>query len=527
MLKKVLVAVLLLVVVAAVGLFFWARSILATDTVRTAVASQLSKSIGQPVTIGGIDATIFPRITVNLENVGIGQPAKIQVKTLHVGTDFRALLSRRIEHAKMNLAGARIELPLPDFAVASSAPPPAAGSAPSSSTVEIVSIDEVTFNDVDIISGGRTLHGDIEVVPQGNGVVVRKVALTADNATINMKGEIKDLAGPTGQLAIKAGALNVDQLMRFVSDFSTGSGVSATPANAKPAVTKTAAAPPATSASSTKMDLAVSVEADRATMGTLTLDKLAGRARITPNGVTLEPASFGVFGGRYEGSLALSLGAVPDFHLKAKLSGIDMAAATSFAGSPNTISGKMAGQIDLTGRGLDAPAVLKTARGTTSVEITNGTIKNLGLIQSIILATSGRADAKRASGGGSKDEPFTRLGGTMTIAGGSASTQDLKLESKDLLLAASGAVRLDGTAINLVGQVQLSDELSKQAGRDLVRYTQDAQGRVTLPATIGGSADNPQVRIDVGSMAKRAITNKANEEAQKVLKKGLGGLFKK
>jgi uncharacterized protein involved in outer membrane biogenesis len=523
MLKKVVAALVLLVVIASVGLFFWARSILATDTVRTAIASQLSKSIGQPVTIGGIGATIYPRVTVNLENVGIGQPAKIQVKTLHIGTDFRALLSRRIEHAKMNLSGARIELPLPEFTVTSSAPPP--GSAPSSSPVEIVSIDEVTFNDVEIISGGRTLHGDVEVVPQGKGIVVRKIALSADNASINMTGEIKDLAGPTGQLTIKAGALNVDQLMRFVSDFSTGSGATGAPAPAtpKPAVARTASASPST----LKMDLAISLEADRATLGTLTLDKLAGRARVTPEGVTLDPASFGVFGGRYEGSLVLSLADVPDFHLKARLTGIDMASATSFAGSPNTITGKMAGQIDLTGRGLDAPAVMKTARGTTRVEITNGTIKNLGLIQSVILATSGRTDVKSASGSSAKDEPFTRLGGTMTIGGGSASTQDLKLESKDLLLAASGAVRLDGTAINLIGQVQLSDELSKQAGRDLVRYTQDSQGRVTLPATIGGSADNPQVRIDVGSMAKRAITNKANEETQKVLKKGLGGLFKK
>ena len=80
--------------------------------------------------------------------------------------------------------------------------------------------------------------------------------------------------------------------------------------------------------------------------------------------------------------------------------------------------------------------------------------------------------------------------------------------------------------IDLTGQVQLSDELSKQAGRDLVRYTQEG-GRVTLPATITGSADAPQVRIDTASLAKRAITNRATEEVQKALKKGLSGLFKK
>jgi hypothetical protein len=72
----------------------------------------------------------------------------------------------------------------------------------------------------------------------------------------------------------------------------------------------------------------------------------------------------------------------------------------------------------------------------------------------------------------------------------------------------------------------LSDELSQRAGRDLVRYTQEG-GRVTLPVTITGSADNPHVRIDIADAAQRAVVNRAAEEAQKALKKGFGGLFKR
>lgn len=515
MLKKILIGGLLLVVVLGLGLFIWARSVLGQDGVRSALASQLSSSLGQPVTVGSIGATVYPRVTVNLGDVTIGQPARITVKTLHVGTDFRALLSRRIEHAAMNLTGARIELPLPDFTIASSktdAPPSSSGES-SGSPVEIVSIDEVTFRDVEIVSGGRTLRGDVEVVPHGNALTIRKVSLGAGAAAVDITGEIHDLAGPSGALDISAGALNFDELLAFVSDFAGAAGMNS---SAPPA----AAAP----ASASAMNLTLSIAADKASFGQLTLDKLSGNARVTPDAVTLEPIKFGLFGGTYDGTLALSLGTTPAFRLSARLAGVDMAAATAFAGSPNVITGRLAGQLEMTGKGLDAPAVLKTARGTARIDITNGTVKNLGLIQNIVVATSGRADAKSA--GGSRDEPFSRIGGTLNVAGGAASTQDLKFESKDVLLDAAGAVRLDGSAINLKGQVQLSDELSQQAGRDLVRYTQD-QGRVTLPATITGSAESPQVRIDVASMAKRAITNRANEEAQKVLKKGLGGLLQR
>ena len=54
-----------------------------------------------------------------------------------------------------------------------------------------------------------------------------------------------------------------------------------------------------------------------------------------------------------------------------------------------------------------------------------------------------------------------------------------------------------------------------------MRYTQE-QGRVTLPATVTGSAQSPSVRVDMGNLFKRALQNKVNEELQK----GLGKKFR-
>jgi uncharacterized protein involved in outer membrane biogenesis len=519
MLKKLTIGVLVFVLVASVALFFWARSVFTQDTVRTTLAAQLSESLGQPVAVGGIGAAIYPRVTVNLSDVTIGQPPRIQVKTLHVGTDFRALLSRRIEHAALRLSGAKVELPLPDFAVAPTSDP-AAGGSTGGSPVEIVSIDEIVLSDVEITSGSRTLNGDIEMVPQGNGVTLRKVTLVAENSTIDITGQITDLSGPVGELAVKAGQLNFDRLLAFVSDFAGSAGFGSTG-------TAPAPKPQGSAAAKTQpMNIAVSLTADGATMGTLVLDKLSGKARVTSDAMVLEPVSFGIFGGTYNGSLTFSLGSMPDFRLNAALAGVDMAAATKFAGSPDTITGRLSGKINLTGRGMDAASALNSARGTARVDITKGTVKNLGLVKTVVTSTSGRSGGSVKSASGPASESFERLGATLAVANGSASTQDLRFESPDLLLAAAGGLRLDGSAINLAGRVQLSEELTQQAGRDLVRYTQE-QGRVTLPATITGSADNPQVRIDLTKVATRAITNKATEEAEKAINKSLGGLFKR
>src|SRR5687767_11701331 len=237
MVRKVVAAVAAVLVIGTIAAVVWARSILATDTVRTAIAGQVSKAIGQPVTIGGIGASIFPRVTINLEQVTIGEPARIQVATIHVGTNFGALLSRRIEHGALKLSGAKIELPLPSFGGGS--PEGASGSDGSSGSggapVEIVSIDEIVLNDVEIVSGGRTLRGDIEASIEGENVLLRSVELAADDTSISATGRIANLSAPTGELKIKAGALNVDRLLAFAGDFAGGSGGSSTGAASRPA----------------------------------------------------------------------------------------------------------------------------------------------------------------------------------------------------------------------------------------------------------------------------------------------------
>jgi uncharacterized protein involved in outer membrane biogenesis len=514
MARKVLVGALVAILVVGIGGFFWVRSVFTQDTVRVALAEQLTRQLGQPVKVGRIAATVYPRITVTLGNVTIGEPVKIHVRALDVGTDFRALLSRRIEHASMHLNGARIELPLPEFAFASAHSSETAEPAePGELPVKIVSIDEIVLSGVEVVSGGRTLTGNIELVPQGAGVTIRKIALSADDTTIDATGRITDLTGPTGELTIKAGTLNMDRLLAFANDFSAGSTAALqNPAN------------PVNPMSS--MNLTVSLEADRATMGAMAIEKLTGRATIKGQEVALDPLAFNLFGGRYEGTMGVTLGpGTPTFRWRAAISNIDVAAATAFAGSPNTVSGTLAAKIELSGSGADASTAMKTVAGTARIDVANGVVKNLGLIRTVVAATSLNAGAVASAAGGSRDERFSRLGGTISVANGTATTNDLRFESDDLTLTAAGTAQLDASALNFKGQVQLSEELSKQTSTSSVLRATNEGGRMTLPASISGSAASPQVRIDTGDMAKRALRNTANEQGKKAVEKGLKSLL--
>ncbi|MGC4086174.1 MAG: hypothetical protein QM736_29640 [Vicinamibacterales bacterium] len=77
----------------------------------------------------------------------------------------------------------------------------------------------------------------------------------------------------------------------------------------------------------------------------------------------------------------------------------------------------------------------------------------------------------------------------MSIANGTASTPDLHFVSKDIRLDAGGALKLDGSGVNLQGAVQLSQALSQQANPALVRVLQQ-DGKITLPAIVRGNAQN-------------------------------------
>jgi uncharacterized protein involved in outer membrane biogenesis len=522
--KRLILILAALVLILFIGLFVWARAALTGDGVRRALEAQLTRALGQPVAIGQAGVSIFPRVTLDLSDVTIGQPARVTVRTLHVGADLRALISRRIEHADVRLDGARVQLPLPPFAFLAQAD---TANPPARAPVEIVSVDAVSFRDVEIVSGGRTLRGSVDLVPVGRGADVRRIALETDDTALEISGRIDDLAGPTGELTAAADTLDVPALLAFVNDFAAGSGLSS---GSGAQSGRAGPQPRARTDDPSPTNLVVTLSAKRAVVGALALAEVKGRARVTPDRVSLDPLEFQLFGGSLSGVVTSPLGGAPAFHANARVSGLDVAAIAAFAGSPGTITGRLSGTIDLGARGASVEELRSAARGNARVTIADGTVTGLGLVRSVVLATSMREGAGAAAAStrdaSSVPEPFSALRATVAVAGGRATTDDLEFMSPDVSLTGAGVLELSTLAVEVAGRVQLSEALSKQAGRDLVRYTQD-EGRVTLPVRVSGTPGRFRVGIDMSEAARRAITNRAADELLKALgriKKGGGGV---
>ena len=91
--KRLVLVAVTVIVLAGLGLALLVRYVFAGPNVRAAVEDQLSAALGQPVTIGGLGASVYPRVTMDLTDVTIGQPARIRLASVHLGTGLRALIS--------------------------------------------------------------------------------------------------------------------------------------------------------------------------------------------------------------------------------------------------------------------------------------------------------------------------------------------------------------------------------------------------------------------------------------------------
>lgn len=269
--------------------------------------------------------------------------------------------------------------------------------------------------------------------------------------------------------------------------------------------------------------MTIELTAAKGRAGGVEFTALTTTAHVTERGVDLQPFSLGVFGGRLDGAVKVDAGgSEPALSVQGKVTGIDMAAVAEYSGEEGAITGRLGGTMSLSGKGADPSVALATATGEGTVAITDGTMPRLHLVREIVLAFGKPAPQQTAGSG----EAFSRLGASFRLGGGIVRFTDLSFDSPDVALKGSGTLALAGSTLDVTGRAMLSKELTAQAGRDLVRYTAE-DGRVTVPATVSGSVSDPRVRVNVGDLAKRALTNEATSQLKKQTDSLLKGLLKK
>jgi uncharacterized protein involved in outer membrane biogenesis len=471
-------AVVVVVLVAAIGVYVFFSG----DGMRLALEQQASSWLGQPVKIQAARGQLFPRPGIGLSGIEVGEPVQLTLANVDLSTDLRALLSRRIEDARVVISDSTIQMPL-TLALPEESDPTTT-EARASGGVEVVSIGEIALRDVRIRSRGREVRVSADSSLNGSHLTLRSFTAESGSTSLQVDGEADLEPRVDAKLRARANKLDLDELLALADAFSPE----------RPTGTRQRSSP-------STMKLAAQISADSATAAGVQLSKLAASMTMDGDRFALTPLTFGLFGGIYEGALNGRLGESMSVTLQSRLKGLNVAQLAAFGGSPDTVTGTLSGEGTFSANGADMSAALANANGKGSASIVDGTIKRLDLVRTVVLFFGRPAPDTAAA-----SDTFERIDTTFSLARQVFRADTFAMHSRDADITGTATLALESQALDGMVDLTLSQELSEQAGTDLARFTRE-NDRIILPAKLGGTLGQPRITINALAAARRGIQN--------------------
>jgi uncharacterized protein involved in outer membrane biogenesis len=210
---------------------------------------------------------------------------------------------------------------------------------------------------------------------------------------------------------------------------------------------------------------------------------------MTGGAVKITQFTCAAFQGTVEGNGSLDTARDPSpFRMKAKVTGVDVdTLVNAFSSSKNILKGKLNGEVALGGAGLSFDTLKKNLTGDGKVQIRDGEIPWLNLINNIVRAAGGK-------GGGKEKTTFEDLNTAFTIKNGMVSVPNLLLSEKDTAIKLSGDIGLDST-LKMEGEAHLPPSVTGELSGKGWTYFMDDKGRLTIPFTLRGAVTEPKVGI--------------------------------
>ena len=490
--KKFLVfagaAFLLLLIALIVAIPF----LIDVDRHRPRIAAYIEEQTGKPTQIGRLTLTIFPRLSIRVDDIVLGNPQDFpegeffRAHRIFAELDREALWDRRVIVRSLEIDDPVISLlsttrgkwnfENPE----SPAPPPqpaAAAEESSEPAFTLGIIDRVT------LTGGK--------------VSAARVVFAAE-------------AEPS---YFEADNLSTELTHVDLNAFTTSQTARVIPPVPSPAEGSEARDPHSASLLSTSYSLLPVVyaqgaettgpepaargtlKADAIRFGSFSVSSLATQIRLFPRQVSLDDLNFGLYQGNAAGGLSFDFsGTTPAYAVAAQLTGIDVARLLeSFPDARGKMTGTLDGGIELNGVITNSPDPLAGASGMGQIAIRDGNLPSLNLNQNLMrlarFTQLGPAEGDPAS--------FSAITSDFAIADQRITTEQLHIVGNgveitatgSLALSASGILRYEGLANVVAGDNPVSGLIAGLSGATFV------DGKLSFPFTLTGTLEQPNFRL--------------------------------
>ncbi len=279
----------------------------------------------------------------------------------------------------------------------------------------------------------------------------------------------------------------------------------------------------------------------------------------------LEALRVGAFDGELEvaGSYDMRKPERPRFDVRSKLSSmrIEQIVASQSPAHADAFRGELGGDLALAGSGTEWEGIKPTLRGKGSVQLVEGTLKDVNLVETALQGVTGvpglsgllppSVRRKHPEVFGVGDTVFENMDTKLDLRDGWATIRDFRLAARDYAFAGDGRYSLDNE-LRMKTVLTLSESVSESLtdAAEPMRYLRNAEGRVAFPVKLQGTAPDIQAVPDVSYIAKAAsrqavdkllddvlgeskqppadgapVQQEPEDAARELLRKGLGDLF--
>jgi len=472
------VAFLLLLITLIVAIPF----LIDVDRHRPRIAAYIEERTGKPAQIGQLTLTIFPALTIRVDDFVLGNPDGFPEGEFFRAARIYAELERSALRRRQVIIRS-LEIDEPVIALLSDARgkwnfenPPAASPQPSGTAES----EEPAFT-LGVIERVSITGGEIsaaKLVPSGQpGPSYFEAAnLATELVQVNLEAFTNPQAA-----ALRPGLDSAPVIPAVIPKTATTTFLLLPAAYAQDAQPQPAASG--------------NLSADSLKFGSFAVSSLTTRVRIFPREVALDDLNFGLYGGRAAGGLSFDYsGANPAYAVKAKLTGVNVASMLeSFPDARGKMTGTMDGDIDLKGVVTNSPDPLAGATGTGQLSIRDGNLPTLDLNQNLMRL------ARFTQLGPAEGDPssFSSIATEFDIADQRIVTRPLTVigngveitAAGSLALAGEGNVAYEGVAKVVAGDNQVSTLIANLSGATF------EGGKLSFPFRLTGTLEKPNFRL--------------------------------
>ena len=510
--RAVLGATLVLATVVAIAIVLLRQSLL-RGPVREAAEKRLSAALGQPVTIGDMGVSLFPRPALTGSDIRVGSvdvPApSIRLARVRIAPRLRSLFGGALEIDDVLLEGFVVSILHGRdgrWRAPAVAPVPADGSSVSVARVRIAGgrlrvFDEGARGDLRERSSVDSI--DAGVVPRDGGIQLSDVRGRIGDAQIT--GEAR-ADRSTVRLEFAAPSITSDDLSPMLALLG----------GERPDFVRLDE--PASLSATIHIDLATSrlggtgtLRAPAVTLDPLRIRSFAAPFTIDGSRLVFDPTTFAIYEGSHRGMLTIALDRDPPrWSTNSHVQRLDLGAFLDALAARDTQLDGTA-DVETTLSGPVGGDLARTTQGRARVDVTEGVIHDFPLLAAINRAL-------RLTEGSSRDTRFRRLTATLAIGAGGATTTDLVLDARDVQVTAAGRIGFD-RSLDFRGIATLSAERTAAAVasiHELARLRRN--GTIDLPLTITGTADDPAFEIDLKSAIERGIADELLRQFRRIIR---------